>query len=42
MSAIGKPQKTSARPKGSASRSPFKAIAPTAPIAPPTPIAAVR
>ena len=42
MSTIGRPQKTSAKPKGTASRRPSSAIAPKAPTSPPTPIAAVR
>ena len=41
-STSGRPQKTSARPKGVARRTPFREIAASAPMAPPIPIAAVR
>jgi hypothetical protein len=42
MSVIGSPQNTTARPKIAASRRPRGVVAPTAPMSPPTPIAAVR
>ena len=42
MSMSGRPQATSASPKTVASLLPFSVIAPSAPIRPPTPIAAVR